>query len=198
MTNGYNIWKLAAQSLQQGIAITDRAGRILESNSSWETFAAKDGLPLYFGWQGVNLIQIAEFRAADGDLFSDRFLHAAQQGLHGKTSYIPMEYSKNSCNDIKWLSLDIAPWHSDSQQEISGLTLIIRETEPFISLSSHNNHLAPMCAVCKRIRDDHEEWNTIESYLKKCYHTEFTHDICPDCIRRVYPKYASILNTPKQ
>jgi PAS domain S-box-containing protein len=55
--------------------------------------------------------------------------------------------------------------------------------------------MLPMCAGCKKIRDDKGYWNTIESYL--CEHTdaEFTHGLCPDCITRLYPDYA---NSKKQ
>lgn len=54
--------------------------------------------------------------------------------------------------------------------------------------------MLPICAVCKHIKDDQDQWNSIESYLEKHTHAEFTHDICPDCIRRLYPEYTNRLN----
>jgi hypothetical protein len=54
--------------------------------------------------------------------------------------------------------------------------------------------LLPICAVCKQIKDEQDSWNSVESYLEKHTHAEFTHDICPDCIRRLYPKYSNILD----
>lgn len=47
--------------------------------------------------------------------------------------------------------------------------------------------LLPICSACKKIRDDQGYWNQIEEYIS--YHTEaaFTHGICPDCARRLYP-----------
>jgi len=54
--------------------------------------------------------------------------------------------------------------------------------------------LLPICAVCKQIKDEEEHWNSVESYLEKHTHAEFTHDICPECIRRLYPKYSNILD----
>ena len=42
--------------------------------------------------------------------------------------------------------------------------------------------LLPICASCKKVRDDKGYWNQIESYLKKHSEVEFTHGICPECM----------------
>lgn len=56
-----------------------------------------------------------------------------------------------------------------------------------------NHHLVPICAACKSIRSSDEEWITIERFLQTQLSLQFTHDICPDCIRELYPKYAGAL-----
>jgi hypothetical protein len=45
----------------------------------------------------------------------------------------------------------------------------------------------PICASCKKIRDDQGYWNQIESYIKKHSQAEFSHSICPDCAEKLYP-----------
>ena len=45
----------------------------------------------------------------------------------------------------------------------------------------------PICASCKNIRDDKGYWNQIESYLREHSGVEFTHGICPDCAKKLYP-----------
>jgi hypothetical protein len=47
--------------------------------------------------------------------------------------------------------------------------------------------LLPMCASCKKIRDDSGYWKQIEAYL--CEHSDarFSHGICPDCAKELYP-----------
>ncbi|WP_022665234.1 GAF domain-containing protein [Desulfospira joergensenii] len=47
--------------------------------------------------------------------------------------------------------------------------------------------LMPICASCKKIRDDKGYWNQIEEYLGKHADVWFSHGICPDCARRLYP-----------
>jgi hypothetical protein len=43
---------------------------------------------------------------------------------------------------------------------------------------------------CKKIRDDEGYWNEVERYIGKHSEAEFSHSICPDCIRKLYPEYA--------
>jgi PAS domain S-box-containing protein len=48
--------------------------------------------------------------------------------------------------------------------------------------------LVPICASCKKIRDDKGYWNQIESYIEKHSAAEFSHGICPECARKLYPQ----------
>jgi hypothetical protein len=45
----------------------------------------------------------------------------------------------------------------------------------------------PICASCKKIRDDQGYWNQIESYIKARSQAEFSHSICPDCAEKLCP-----------
>jgi PAS domain-containing protein len=50
--------------------------------------------------------------------------------------------------------------------------------------------LLPICASCKKIRDDKGYWSQVESYVEKHSDATFTHGICPDCIKKLYPDLA--------
>ena len=45
----------------------------------------------------------------------------------------------------------------------------------------------PICSSCKKIRDDNGYWNQIERYIGDHSEAEFSHGICPDCARKLYP-----------
>lgn len=49
--------------------------------------------------------------------------------------------------------------------------------------------LIPICAHCKRIRDDKGYWNQLESYIRAHSHAEFSHGICPECTEKYYGEY---------
>ncbi len=47
----------------------------------------------------------------------------------------------------------------------------------------------PICASCKKIRDDKGYWNQIEEYIRDHSEADFSHGICPDCVRTLYPEF---------
>ena len=49
--------------------------------------------------------------------------------------------------------------------------------------------LLPICSSCKKIRDDKGYWNQIESYIREHSEAEFTHRICPECSKKLYPDF---------
>ena len=49
--------------------------------------------------------------------------------------------------------------------------------------------IIPICASCKKIRDDKGYWSQIESYIKEHSEADFTHSICPDCAKKLYPEF---------
>ena len=53
------------------------------------------------------------------------------------------------------------------------------------------NGLLPICAWCKRIRDEHGDWNMLETYVQDHSEASFTHGICPDCIEKHHKKRES-------
>jgi PAS domain S-box-containing protein len=47
--------------------------------------------------------------------------------------------------------------------------------------------LLPICAGCKKIRDDKGYWSQVESYVQEHSEATFTHGLCPDCIKKYFP-----------
>ncbi len=52
--------------------------------------------------------------------------------------------------------------------------------------------LIPMCASCKKIRDDEGYWQQVETYIMERSGAEFSHGLCPDCLKKHYPEYYEI------
>ncbi len=48
--------------------------------------------------------------------------------------------------------------------------------------------ILPICASCKKIRDDKGYWNQVEDYIQDRSEAEFTHGICPECTKKLYPE----------
>lgn len=50
--------------------------------------------------------------------------------------------------------------------------------------------LLPICANCKKVRNDEGLWTQLEAYLSTHTDTRFSHGLCPDCMKKLYPEYA--------
>ena len=48
--------------------------------------------------------------------------------------------------------------------------------------------LLPICASCKKIRDDKGYWNQIENYIEQHSDAQFSHSLCPECLEEHYPE----------
>jgi len=48
--------------------------------------------------------------------------------------------------------------------------------------------IIPICSSCKKIRDDGGYWHEVEVYVKNHTEAEFSHGLCPDCAKKIYPK----------
>ncbi len=56
--------------------------------------------------------------------------------------------------------------------------------------------ILPICSSCKKIRDDSNNWVQMEVYVRDRTSAEFSHGICPDCLRALYPEFAeNVLNS---
>lgn len=189
-------------SLRQSVAIIDSKGFIVSVNHAWIKRAREEGVPASFNWVGVNFIQIFDTVSTESEQQRRRF----EAVFQGTGSYYSSEFRSIYHQMTKWFLIEASPLRQDGHGKAKGVVVCLSD----ISTSKKQEHdlmealsqirtlrgLLPMCAVCKRIRDDADIWNSIESFLEKHTHAEFTHDICPDCIRRLYPKYSSILDSP--
>lgn len=87
-------------------------------------------------------------------------------------------------------------WNRSLQQEIRERKKIEEEREHLIDELKTNlervkllSGLLPICASCKKIRDDKGYWNQIEAYIRDHSEADFSHGICPECAIRLYPDF---------
>jgi PAS domain S-box-containing protein len=57
--------------------------------------------------------------------------------------------------------------------------------------------LLPICASCKKVRDDHGYWQKLEIFVHEHSEAEFSHSICPDCMETLYPQFVNLKNSAK-
>lgn len=67
--------------------------------------------------------------------------------------------------------------------EESLVLIILEDLNEIMELRS----ILPICSSCRKIRDDQKYWRSLESYFKKSLDINFSHGICPECAKRLYP-----------
>ncbi|MEW6660667.1 MAG: PAS domain S-box protein [Thermodesulfobacteriota bacterium] len=61
--------------------------------------------------------------------------------------------------------------------------LIIEDISEMTTLQD----IIPICAKCKKIRDDQKYWHSVEAYFKDYIGVDFSHGLCPKCMKELYP-----------
>jgi CheY-like chemotaxis protein len=81
-----------------------------------------------------------------------------------------------------YITIEFALYRSKMERERNSLISQLRDALDRVKTLSG---LLPICAACKKIRDDRGYWKQIELYLKEHCEAEFTHSYCPDCARKI-------------
>ena len=87
-------------------------------------------------------------------------------------------------NDLR-IAIEVGLYRAKLESERETL---IKELQEAIAKIKTLSGLIPICAWCKKIRDDQGYWQTEEQYIKEHSPAEFTHSICPDCQKKYFPE----------
>jgi DNA-binding response OmpR family regulator len=100
-------------------------------------------------------------------------------GLEGKEHYL--EGMKAGADDFITKPLD---------RDL--LAARIQVAERILSLQTELKQLKglfPICSYCKKIRNDQNYWQQVEVYIEDRTDIEFSHGICPECVKKFYPDF---------
>jgi len=89
----------------------------------------------------------------------------------------PIKDSQGKIIGVSAIERDITKRKQEEQERL----FLIQELSKALANAKTLQGLLPICASCKKIRDDRGYWNKIESYLAEHTRAEFTHGLCPDC-----------------
>jgi PAS domain S-box-containing protein len=101
------------------------------------------------------------------------------------TSKLPLRDEKGQTIGLVGIGRDITE-RKKAETERERLITELQDALADVKLLSG---LVPICANCKKIRDDQGYWTQIESYIQDRSDAKFSHSICPDCAVKLYPGY---------
>lgn len=90
-------------------------------------------------------------------------------------------------NEGRLARLEIATDISDLKYAEARNQALIAKLERALDEVDALRGIIPICSFCKKIRDDQGFWNRVEKYIEEKSGAEFSHGICPDCLKEHYP-----------
>ncbi|WP_449601888.1 hypothetical protein [Paenibacillus sp. Marseille-Q9583] len=187
--------------LPHNAVVINSHGVIQFTNRKWKAFSHEYGLSPHKQWIGAYYSELLQDVIVDSDQWvklydSVKIILRREHQIYTSEFIIQTAYK-----GTRIFRLEIYPLLTDYYLEaafiislydlgvfiegtkMSGITSICSTCQP-------TQELIPICASCKSIRNSKDEWINIEHFLKHQLSLQFTHDICPDCVRQLYPQYA--------
>ena len=130
----------------------------------------------------------------DHEEISQIFKEKALNGLELNADY----RSLNDAGEERWMMVRGKPFLDENGNisHYSGVAIDIterRKTEIALQKAFDEIHtlrgIVPICANCKKIRDDQGFWSQVEEYVSKHSDAQFSHGICPECMEQLYPNH---------
>ena len=166
------------ETIADGVIILDRADRVIYANT-----AAHDHLAM-----SPDAVHVPEaVRLPERNRSSAPWLG---------------EMSVPNANATRWVDVRVDPV-ADRWGDVAGRLVVTRDITVRKVLEAERERLIgelkaalgevraleellPICASCKKVRDDNGYWSQLDVYLRTRAAVEFTHGICPDCDARLY------------
>ncbi|HSO17864.1 MAG TPA: hypothetical protein VLT88_00305, partial [Desulfosarcina sp.] len=96
----------------------------------------------------------------------------------------PLEPVPDLPRMVVWVAFSITKLHAT----ITEKDALILELQKAIGEIKTLRGILPICAHCKKIRDDQGYWNQIENYIQAHSEADFSHGVCEECLRKYYPE----------
>ena len=116
--------------------------------------------------------------------------------LEDITDYYLFKYRKELEYEVEQRTAELKKTNKILQQEI------IEHKQTWEKLCKARDELVkhidilegifPICSICKNIRDEEGEWDQIEKYIISRSSAQFSHSICPDCMKKYYSEFDDI------
>jgi diguanylate cyclase (GGDEF)-like protein len=106
---------LVINSLDEQIAVIDRAGTILDVNFAWTQFGGENGLSSNYAWEGSNYFKVLSAAAAGGDKLAGEARQGILDVVSGKSVSFYFEYPCHSPDEKRWFMMRVSRLKDDSR-----------------------------------------------------------------------------------
>lgn len=178
-------WTETVDALSDWVCIIDPDFRILRTNLAVESF---------LGLKREDVLGKTCYKIVHG---TDT--HIAHCPVPKMVKTLKRAQTEVKLSDGRWLSVTVDPL-TDKRNRLTGAVhmarditalreiqaereALIRDLKKALSEVKTIKGLIPICAKCRRIRDDDGAWSSLETYVRNNLDTDFSHGLCPECAR---------------
>lgn len=125
---------------------------------------------------------------------------AERAAIQNKWMAIRYEHGLSAADIVKWGGIAavvaaliiafITRWNRRLSREIAERKRAEAELREALDEVHALGGMLPICASCKKIRDDQGFWQQVENYIETHTEATFSHGICPECVAKLYPDFA--------
>ncbi len=217
MTNEKNVYLTAFESLSDPVVILDPAGRIVNLNLAAARLidpahvpgghyyqaggGPGDSLPygkrvLDTACVGCSVTEIIPWLVPTLDMLAGRESDTAEcrADVGGTACFFDVKRSDMlDVSDKFTASIIILRDVTKRKNAEEELRSAVARLGQALSEVKKLSGLLPICASCKKVRDDKGYWSQVEEYVSQHSEAKFSHGICPDCLQQLYPEISVAL-----
>jgi len=140
------------------------------------------------------IIPLSKGELTEINMSSQNFFGSPFKELHSRLLHLTWQANQVANGDFS----QRVDFMGDFSEAFNSMIVSLRNSEKLLKMKIHElekalSHIktlrgiVPICASCKQIRDDEGYWHQVESYVRDHSEAEFSHSICPDCAKNLYP-----------
>ena len=191
--NGNSLYRTILNAIPSPVFIVDDDVRIADLNGVASSLSGqqKDAVLKRRGGEVLHCLHSADVEEGCGrgpaceHCVIRNAVTACLDGQAVSRARMKMEFLPVTGQQSMELLVTASPMVSDGET----LALVIIED---ITEMSKLKEIIPMCMQCRKIRNDHEYWQTVEQYFHDHIGVDFSHGICPACVEKYYSEYAKV------
>ncbi len=140
------------------------------------------------------IIPLSKGELTEINMSSQNFFGSPFKELHSRLLHLTWQANQVANGDFS----QRVDFMGDFSEAFNSMIVSLRNSEKLLKMKIHElekalSHIktlrgiVPICASCKQIRDDEGYWHQVESYVRDHSEAEFSHSICPECAKNLYP-----------
>jgi PAS domain S-box-containing protein len=185
---------LLVEQMGDGLLVLDAEGRIVDCNpaairllGASRTIVGRGAAQALASWPELASL------AAEPQEASAELIREGQGRRHCELRAAPLFDARGRLSGRMLLLRDI----TERRQAEADRERLIGELRQALADVKILRGLLPICASCRKVRDDRGYWKNLEQYIAEHSEAEFSHGLCPECLRRLYPELAEdVLGEP--